>query len=407
MSGPPFDDPNFDLYADQRGRIIGSLTAIFIITTVTVALRILSRHLARAGFWVRKAYNPRLLGTYLNAVTDGFLQHSGMTTSQSLHGHIYLYGAVEGAQNAREWLKILWTFELAFHTITTLAKYSILAFYYRIFPVPAFRRILIWVAIVCTLYMIAIDLAIIFQWYSYPTKLPPPTALIVHPSVNQSTTPGIKSLGRWTVIASMSTHSSSVADPATPPSIWLSSSWYTAILTPSTRATLTLTHFAAYPPPMAPPHNRKAANSTDYHLHNRRLVLSIIWIVVLARLEQADVTCTRPPSSPISQAATLNNPHTGNYINTVIWSVLEPSMAVVCACIPSLRPLYSVAVGGFQNMTSVSRSKIMSSGTNISGRGNNHASWRPQLSRSRTSDGLFSPLQEELAADDAKPLGHG
>ncbi|KAL9015437.1 MAG: hypothetical protein Q9185_007166, partial [Variospora sp. 1 TL-2023] len=114
---------------------------------------------------------------------------------------------------------------------------------------------------------------------------------------------------------------------------------------------------------------------------------SIIWIVVLARLDQADVTW--------------------NYINTVIWSVLEPSMAVVCACIPSLRPLYSVAVGGFQNMTSVSRSKIMSSGTNISGRGTNHTSWRPQLSRSRTSDGLFSPLQEELAADDAKPLGHG
>ncbi|KAL8987502.1 MAG: hypothetical protein Q9177_003290 [Variospora cf. flavescens] len=73
------------------------------------------------------------------------------------------------------------------------------------------------------------------------------------------------------------------------------------------------------------------------------LLVSIIWIVVLARLEQADVTCTCPPSSPISQAATLNNPHTGNYINTVIWSVLEPSMAVVCACIPSLRPLYSVA----------------------------------------------------------------
>ncbi|KAI4136265.1 MAG: hypothetical protein LQ341_005737, partial [Variospora aurantia] len=177
---------------------------------------------------------------------------------------------------------------------------------------------------------------------------------------------------------------------------------------------------------MAPPHNRKAANSTDYHLHNRRLVcsilptnfppninhslttlksvllVSIIWIVVLARLEQADVTCTCPPSSPISEAATLNNSHTGNYINTVIWSVLEPSMAVVCACIPSLRPLYSVAVGGFRNMTSVSRSKIMSSGTNISGPGNNRASWRPQLSRSRTSDGLFSPLQEELAADDAK-----
>ncbi|KAL9011811.1 MAG: hypothetical protein Q9173_003382 [Seirophora scorigena] len=117
------------------------------------------------------------------------------------------------------------------------------------------------------------------------------------------------------------------------------------------------------------------------------LLVSIIWIVVLARLEQADVTW--------------------NFINAVIWSVLEPSMAVVCACIPSLRPLYSVAVGGFRNVTSVSRSRIMSSsgGGGPSGR-NNRTSWRPALSRSRMSDGMFSQLLEEQV-DDARPLGHG
>ncbi|KAI4286587.1 MAG: hypothetical protein L6R35_004157 [Caloplaca aegaea] len=131
-NAPPFDDPNFDLYADQRGRIIGSLTAILIITTLTVALRILSRHLARAGFWP---------------------------------------------------IPLLWR-------LRTTAKQQIV-------------------------------LTIIFSIAGFV------------------------------------------------------------------------------------------------------LLVSIIWIVVLARLEQADVTW--------------------NYINTVIWSVLEPSMAVVCACIPSLRPLYSVA----------------------------------------------------------------
>lgn len=41
-----------DLQADQRGRIIGSCVAIFIITDIFVLLRLVSRKLARAGYWV-------------------------------------------------------------------------------------------------------------------------------------------------------------------------------------------------------------------------------------------------------------------------------------------------------------------------------------------------------------------
>ena len=43
-----------------------------------------------------------------------------------------------------------------------------LAFYYRIFPILFFRRLLVWVAVVSLLYMVAIDLTIIFQWYTNP-----------------------------------------------------------------------------------------------------------------------------------------------------------------------------------------------------------------------------------------------
>ena len=42
-----------DIYADQRGRIIGSCVAIFVITDIFVLLRFVSRKLARAGYWVR------------------------------------------------------------------------------------------------------------------------------------------------------------------------------------------------------------------------------------------------------------------------------------------------------------------------------------------------------------------
>ena len=46
-------DAPTDIHGDQRGRIIGSSVAIFVITDIFVLLRLLSRRLARAGYWVR------------------------------------------------------------------------------------------------------------------------------------------------------------------------------------------------------------------------------------------------------------------------------------------------------------------------------------------------------------------
>lgn len=49
----PIGKPGFDLYADQRGRIIGTCAAIISLTFIFVFLRLLSRKLSRAGYWVR------------------------------------------------------------------------------------------------------------------------------------------------------------------------------------------------------------------------------------------------------------------------------------------------------------------------------------------------------------------
>ena len=51
-AGLALSDDSPDLHADQRGRIIGSCVAIFVITDVFVFLRLVSRKLARAGYWV-------------------------------------------------------------------------------------------------------------------------------------------------------------------------------------------------------------------------------------------------------------------------------------------------------------------------------------------------------------------
>ncbi len=40
-----------------------------------------------------------------------------------------------------------------------------LAFYYRIFPVLRFRRVVVWFGVVILVYLIAVPIALVFQWY--------------------------------------------------------------------------------------------------------------------------------------------------------------------------------------------------------------------------------------------------
>ncbi|KAL8859341.1 MAG: hypothetical protein Q9178_004279 [Gyalolechia marmorata] len=55
-------------------------------------------------------------------------------------------------------------------------------------------------------------------------------------------------------------------------------------------------------------------------------IISIIRLVVLSRIENVDVTW--------------------NFVNSGIWSAAEPCMGVICACIPSLRPLVASLTHG-------------------------------------------------------------
>ena len=43
---------NIDLDADQGGRIVSSMTALIVLPTIFVIGRLVSRQIARAGFWV-------------------------------------------------------------------------------------------------------------------------------------------------------------------------------------------------------------------------------------------------------------------------------------------------------------------------------------------------------------------
>jgi len=99
---------------------------------------------------------------------------------------------------------------------------------------------------------------------------------------------------------------------------------------------------------------------------------------------------------PSSSLIILKSDSSGNYVNAGIWSALEPNMAVVCACIPSLRPLITIVTRGVFNHPLV-RSTLASHNGSTSKR-----LWR--LSKGKSSDGTFSHLDEP---EDLRPLGHG
>ncbi|KAL8809813.1 MAG: hypothetical protein Q9200_003099 [Gallowayella weberi] len=79
-SSPP---PGIDLSADQGGRIIASMIALIALPTLAVAARLISRLVARAGFWyddlwvviaLLLSYGP-IICVLVSQITNGFGKH--------------------------------------------------------------------------------------------------------------------------------------------------------------------------------------------------------------------------------------------------------------------------------------------------------------------------------------------
>ncbi|KAL8763022.1 MAG: hypothetical protein Q9194_007435, partial [Teloschistes cf. exilis] len=86
------------------------------------------------------------------------------------------------------------------------------------------------------------------------------------------------------------------------------------------------------------------------------------------------------------------------YINPGIWAALEPSLSVICACIPSLRPLFRLALHGFPKPSHCSLSKDKYLQNNSKRR-----TWPGSITK--VSDGKFSQISEQQ--EDTTPFGHG
>lgn len=93
----------------------------------------------------------------------------------------------------------------------------------------------------------------------------------------------------------------------------------------------------------------------------------------------------------------------GNYVNAGIWTATEPTMGVVCACLPSLRPLLKRLV------SNTYRGPTFKGTKNKSAQGYGSGTSSPYMwNRNKGEDGdvgSFTRLEERVVENDT-PWGH-
>ena len=57
MDSPPVNQPGFDLFADQGDKVTSVMIVLMVLSSSFVVLRLLSRKVAHAGYWVSRQYS--------------------------------------------------------------------------------------------------------------------------------------------------------------------------------------------------------------------------------------------------------------------------------------------------------------------------------------------------------------
>lgn len=89
----------------------------------------------------------------------------------------------------------------------------------------------------------------------------------------------------------------------------------------------------------------------------------------------------------LSSPSSTNRVTPGNYVPAAIWSAAEPSIAVVCACLPSLRPLFVHLIWKNSKAAPASKHRSISS-------------WRSPKTGPGSTQGSFNRLQEFYSTDE-------
>ena len=287
---PPPDQTGFNLYADQGPQLISSMIALIILSTTFVSLRLLSRHIAHAGYWWDDILIivALLIALAPPAINIYAVKHAGFGK------HIYRLGdnADEAQYDVTETSRMLWTFQIFFVLATGTIKLCTLTFYRRIFSSTSvlFRNVLFGISVVVGSFTLAVLLLTIFQCTPirkfWDADDDDEAGHCIDPLTNLLITGAINTVLDFIVVL------------LPVPLLWRLRT------TVQQRGVLTAIFLSA----------------------GFVCVVSIVRLVVFSKTNMEDVTWD-------STAVTL-------------WSAVEPCAGIVCACLPSLRPLVSIALRG-------------------------------------------------------------
>ncbi|KAL8818666.1 MAG: hypothetical protein Q9223_002739 [Gallowayella weberi] len=278
-SSPP---PGIDLSADQGGRIIASMIALIALPTLAVAARLISRLVARAGFWyddlwvviaLLLSYGP-IICVLVSQITNGFGKHI-WTLQES---------------NAIQFMRILYIYEVFYFASCFAIKICIsprLLFYRRIFPVREIKLVLQIATAAVVAFFVGSLLASLFQCF--------PIDKFWHRDRHGHCVNGNHVI---LVPGAINAVLDFLIIGLPLPLLW------------KLRTTT----------------SQKSVLTGIFICAGFVCIISIIRLVVLGRLEHEDLTW--------------------NFVNSAIWSSAEPCMGVISACLPSLRPLVALITRG-------------------------------------------------------------
>ncbi|KAI4183026.1 MAG: hypothetical protein L6R41_005636 [Letrouitia leprolyta] len=319
---------------NRSGHVVAAAVVCLILPTVAVILRFLSRRMARAGLWV---------DDYVVVLAMVFSWGPNIVNLLGVRrGFGKHIGDISGPQ-LFEYFKYLYAFEFLYTLGMSSVKYSILCFMYRIFPIVQFRRILIG----CLVFVIALTVSVILV--SMFQCVP------IHKF--------------WETLAGELSHElgGRCIDVDT----------YFLVA----GGINTVTDFAllALPIPilwsLRTGTPQKLLLTAIFTVGLTVCVVSIIRLVVLSEVDKSDITW--------------------NYVPAACWTAAEPSIAVVSACLPSLRPLFVRLIWRNTHRPKLSSSKHLTS-------------WRSNKKQSRTgsTQGSFNRLNEfSTSLDDSGGTG--
>lgn len=281
---PPVNQPGFNLYADQGPQLIGSMIALIILSTTFVSLRLLSRTIAHAGYWwddilIVVALLIALAPPALNIYA---VKHTGFGK--------HIYRLSDDDDEARQadvtaTRLMLWTFQIFFVLATGTIKLCILTFYRRIFTSTSvfFRNMLFGMGAVVGSFTLGVLVLTIFQ------------CTPIHKFWDAGQ-PGhcIDPLTNLLITGSLNTVLDVIIVLLPVPLLW------------QLRTTV----------------QQKGVLTAIFLSAGFVCVVSMIRLVVFSKVNMEDVTWN-------STAVTL-------------WSAVEPCAGIVCACVPSLRPLLTI-----------------------------------------------------------------